>query len=207
MTQMNLGWHFCELRDGAPVLRDGTPLVIGKTYEHTGQLAMCESGYHDSERVIDALWYAPGPYLCRVLVSADLADHDKRVSRYRQAIAGIDATMILHDFATRIAYCALLHEREAGREPDARSWNAIAVKRAWMVGDATDADLTAARAAAMDGAARAAAMAAAAMAAARAAARAAAALDAALDAACGASEAMLLSLLPRELVLHDGDAR
>jgi hypothetical protein len=148
MTQMHLGWHFCALGNGVPILRDGTLLQIGKTYEHAGMLRMCASGYHDSERLMDALEYAPGPYICRTLASGDLRDTDKRVSRYRIALAGFDATMTLHRFAARIGYCALLAERQAGREPDQRSWEAIRVKMLWCDGLANDDQLDAAQAAA-----------------------------------------------------------
>ena len=51
---------------------------------------------------------------------------------------------ILHEFACRAAEKALLSEREAGREPDERSWQAIEVKRKWLKGEATDSDLNAA---------------------------------------------------------------
>jgi hypothetical protein len=54
----------------------------------------------------------------------------------------------LHELACKFAEGALLKEREAGREPDPRSWEAIATKRRWIAGDATDADLEAAWAAA-----------------------------------------------------------
>lgn len=145
VTLLTPGWHFCAMRDGKPVL---PPLVIGRMYEHTGDLRLRESGFHDSVRIIDALQNASGPYLCRTLASGDVLDTDQRCSRYGIAIAGADVTMILHDFATRIAYCALLREREQGREPDTRSWEAVRVKRRWMVGDATDAELRAARVAA-----------------------------------------------------------
>lgn len=36
-TQLYLGWHFCKLRNGIPVLRDG-PLEIGREYRHDGEL-------------------------------------------------------------------------------------------------------------------------------------------------------------------------
>lgn len=66
---------------------------------------------------------------------------------------------LLHLAACGFAEAALLREREAGREPDIRSWNAIEVKRKWINGDATDEELAAAGAAAgaADRAARAAA--------------------------------------------------
>ena len=59
---------------------------------------------------------------------------------------------ILHEFACWCAVQALLREREAGREPDPRSWAAIEVKRQWLRGEATNSELAAARAAAWDAA-------------------------------------------------------
>lgn len=144
-ARAELGWHFCAMHDGHPVLRDGSSLVLRHTYEHPGPLRLCESGYHDSERVIDALMYASGSYLSRTLVSGDVSGSDKRVSRYRIALAGCDATMTLHRFAVRIAYCALLAEREAGREPTPESWDAVRTKMRWCDGEATDEELVAAR--------------------------------------------------------------
>ena len=135
MTQMHLGWHFCKMQGGTPVLRDGSLLVIGKTYEHTGMLMMCESGYHDSHRVLSALRYASGPYLCRTLASRDLVDFDKHVSRYRRVLVGADITKELQQLTIACAYGALMREREAGREPDARSWNAVAVAAACLCGE------------------------------------------------------------------------
>lgn len=77
-------------------------------------------------------------------------------------------------FACDCAERALLREREAGREPDERSWNAVAVARRFADGNASNEELEQAEAAAWD--ARAAAWAAA-----------DAAADAALDAALAAA--------------------
>jgi len=190
---MHLGWHFCAMRDGKPILRDETPLEIGRTYEHRGPLVMCEAGFHSSGRVIDALRYAPGDYLCRVLASNDVADTDKHVSRYRVALVGYVATATLHLFSARIAYCALLAEREAGREPHPDLWRAVAIKVSWCRGEATDDDLRAAESAARS----------AAESAARSAAESAAwsaAESAARSAAWSAADALLMSMLPEQLV-------
>jgi hypothetical protein len=67
----------------------------------------------------------------------------------------------LHLLACRYAERALKREREAGREPDARSWEVLRVKRRWVAGRATDEELEAALAAARAAAARAAVLAAA----------------------------------------------
>ena len=58
----------------------------------------------------------------------------------------------LHEFACRCAEAALLREREAEREPDARCWAAIEAKRAWLRGEIDSDQLGAARDAARDAA-------------------------------------------------------
>ena len=63
---------------------------------------------------------------------------------------------ILHLLAVEFARAALMREREAGREPDERSWRALDVKLAWLDGKASSKELWAAKAAA-DAAAKAAA--------------------------------------------------
>lgn len=57
-----------------------------------------------------------------------------------------------HLFACRTATRALKRIRKSGQEPDKRSWNAIAVKRRWLDGKASDEELSAARYSAMDAA-------------------------------------------------------
>jgi hypothetical protein len=98
---------------------------------------------------------------------------------------------VLSDKINRLHACmsaerALMAERARGREPDARSWNAVNVARAFALGEATD-DQRRAAAAAADDAAAAAAAAAADDAYAAYAAAAAAADDDAADAAYDAS--------------------
>ena len=55
---------------------------------------------------------------------------------------------ILHEYACWCAKWTLKREREAGREPDPRSWEAIRIKRLWLAGKVTDEDLAAAKSAA-----------------------------------------------------------
>lgn len=52
---------------------------------------------------------------------------------------------LLHEFACDIAEYALKQEREAGREPDERSWEVVRIKRLWIHGEASDEELDAAR--------------------------------------------------------------
>lgn len=130
-------------------IRDGDDLVVGKTYEHEGELLLCHSGYHASERALGALNYAPGPIACRVELSGEIRrGDDKLVASQRKVIAAVDATKLLHEFACDCAEEAL----RVGKVDDKRSWNAIKVKRDWLEGKATDAELAAARDAARDAA-------------------------------------------------------
>lgn len=55
-------------------------------------------------------------------------------------------------FACDCAERALQRERKHGREPDRRSWDAVAVSRRYAMGKATNRELTAARAAARNAA-------------------------------------------------------
>jgi len=99
MTEVE-GWHFCgpTLRDGRPVPADGVWL------EHTGPLVVYLSGLHLSERIIDALAYAPGATLCRVTGSGTMLDDgDKMVCSRRRIDWRIDAESILRAFARRCA--------------------------------------------------------------------------------------------------------
>ena len=54
----------------------------------------------------------------------------------------------LHELACRFAESALRAERKAGRDPDPRSWAAIEAKRAWLRGEITGKQLSAAESAA-----------------------------------------------------------
>ncbi len=141
-------WHF--LQDDKR-LRWGTKEVVkvGKTYTAEGPLVMCENGMHGSRRLIDALQYAPGAVLCKVVIWGEVEEQDdKLVGRHRKVLAMVDATKMLHEAACHFAEEALTFSKCT----DERSWNAIKVKRAWLKGKATDKELAAARAAARDAA-------------------------------------------------------
>lgn len=53
-----------------------------------------------------------------------------------------------HEAACAFAERALVRERDCGRDPDPRSWEAIEAKRAWLRGELTDHELLTARKAA-----------------------------------------------------------
>jgi hypothetical protein len=100
MSKEVLAWHFVgdALRDGRPVPADGV------TLKHKGKLELCASGLHASERLIDALEYAPGPILCRVQMGGTIKkDSYKLVARQRTILWRIDSTDVLRKFARQCA--------------------------------------------------------------------------------------------------------
>jgi hypothetical protein len=100
MSKEVLAWHFVgdALRDGRPVPADGV------TLKHKGKLELCASGLHASERLIDALEYAPGPILCRVQMGGTIKkESDKLVARQRTILWRIDSTDVLRKFARQCA--------------------------------------------------------------------------------------------------------
>lgn len=142
------GWHFlredCKLQYGSR-----EKVVVGEKLGVKPPLQMCHRGLHASERLIDALYYAPGPIVCRIQLSGEiLHDTDKACAEYRRVVWMYDASRVLHEFACVVAERALLKEREAGREPDKRSWDAIQAKKDWMAGIISDDELCAAERAA-----------------------------------------------------------
>ena len=88
---------------------------------------MCESGLHASERIIDALQYAPGSTICCVEIDGEmLTESDKVCARRRKILWRIDGDEILRAFARG---CALqvIH-----------LWDAPAVVREYLeTGDET----------------------------------------------------------------------
>jgi hypothetical protein len=136
-----LAWHF--LRDDRKLNYPPHTLVeVGQTLTVEPPLELCRWGLHASKRAIDALPYAPGPIACRVELSGEiLEDDNKACATERTVLSMIDATNILHEFACWCAEQALLKEREAGQEPDPRSWAAIEAKRKWLRGEITDSEL------------------------------------------------------------------
>lgn len=148
-------WHF--LPDDRRLQYGYRELVeVGKTIRVVGTPKLCKHGLHASVRAIDALWYAPGPIVCRVTLGGEIVEDDDKVAAEERTVVWMaDATNTLHEFACRCAEDAL----RATNINDRQLWEAIEVKRRWLKGEATNEQLAAARAAAMD-AARAAAWAA-----------------------------------------------
>lgn len=95
-----LAWHFTQ----GWQLRDGRELIIGKTYKHKGKVSMCFRGLHASINILDALAYAPGMVISRVLCSKiEQVDNNKLVCRERKILYAFDAQGLLQKFARKCA--------------------------------------------------------------------------------------------------------
>src|SRR5271166_2007818 len=95
-----LAWHFVgdKLRNGDLIPLDGV------TLRFSGRLRMCESGFHASRRIIDALHSAPGDTVCRVLIGGDIIEEpDKLVASERSILWRLDAKELLTEFTRKIA--------------------------------------------------------------------------------------------------------
>lgn len=96
-------WHWIAsdgtLRDGRPAPPDGEWLV------HDGPVRICDAGLHYSERILDALAYAPGPIVCHVTVE-DVREQktNKGVCTRRRIDWRVDATPIIRPW---MRWCAL----------------------------------------------------------------------------------------------------
>jgi hypothetical protein len=139
-----LAWHFLS-EDKRLGYGDGRLVEVGVPLECRGKPVLCSNGMHGSARLIDAVYYASGPIVCRVKIEGDVIEcEDKLCGRRRTVLWMFDATNILHEFAFRCAEDALA----LVEQPDERSVAAIEAKRAWLRGEITDKELDAAWAAA-----------------------------------------------------------
>jgi hypothetical protein len=144
LTTRNRYWHFLG-EDKRLGYSDGRKVQVGKTIKVSCLPILCEKGLHASYRAIDAVQYASGPIICRVILGGELVvGNDKVAATERTVIAMADATMVLHEFA---CWCAK-HALETATVTDERCWNAINTKLKWLRGEATDDELSAARSAA-----------------------------------------------------------
>ena len=142
-------WHFLpedRRLHGCGNAPKRTPVEAGQTLSVDPPLEICRRGLHASERAIDALRYAPGPIVCRVILWGDvIRQRDKLCAQYRRVLWMADATHVFHRFACDVATEALDAVESDGGSVDARSRKAIEVKLAWLRGEVTDEELAAAR--------------------------------------------------------------
>src|SRR5579859_4275309 len=98
-TQPREGWWFSD-DSGVLPHGDGRPIVIGQKLSIKGKLVICRNALHGSFDPFDALQYAPGGILHRVLFSgARIEESNKVGSRSRTVLASRDATIMLRRYA------------------------------------------------------------------------------------------------------------
>lgn len=93
-------WHFTSSR-----LHDGRPIPpAGEWLVHEGEIVIGKRGLHASERLFDALTYAPGGILHRVTVRGiEDRESDKLVVRLRRIEWSLNAETVLRAFARCVA--------------------------------------------------------------------------------------------------------
>ena len=101
------GWWFAT-KDKKLANGDGRKIRIGTTHKVKGEIIPCRHGLHLSRKPLDALEYAPGPIIYKVIGSGVICPHGEPVNKYvcseRTYIAGgIDASNTLWKFARMCA--------------------------------------------------------------------------------------------------------
>lgn len=97
-------WHFT-----GPTLRDGRPIPpVGERLTVSQPLELCAVGLHGSERLIDALRYAPGNLLHRTKHEGRiLYGSDKLCSSARIILWSLDEATVVTILGSFIRSCAL----------------------------------------------------------------------------------------------------
>uniref|UniRef100_A0A6M3K9A7 Uncharacterized protein n=1 Tax=viral metagenome TaxID=1070528 RepID=A0A6M3K9A7_9ZZZZ len=101
------GWWFTTTKRRL-LNDDNRKIVIGKSHKVSGKIIPCESGLHLSPRIIDALFYAPGPVIYRVVGRGIIIPHGRPIDKYvcseRYYVrGGIDVSEILRLFVLKCA--------------------------------------------------------------------------------------------------------
>jgi hypothetical protein len=118
-----------------------------------GALEPCRRGYHLCRETDLINWLGPAIFIAEYdgdRVEVNDANEGKVVVRRARLLSRVSNwdAQSARLFACDCAERALLRESERGREPDPRCWESIAVARRFVRGEATQVELTAARAAA-----------------------------------------------------------
>ena len=98
-----LAFHFSQANKKLQY-GDGRMMKTGRTHKVKCQPILCKQGLHASVRLIDALSYAPGPYLWLVELSGKVVrGDDKLVATERKYLGGFHADTLLREFARKQA--------------------------------------------------------------------------------------------------------
>lgn len=149
MTDPILAWHFLPA-DRRLANGDGRLVTPGSRLTVYGSIVLCEHELHASVRAIDALsvraidalQYASGPIICRVVVDGVVSGDDQIAGTSRRCLWLVDGTRLLREFACCCARQALA----LSAYPDPRSFAAIDVAERFARGEATSEELFAASA-------------------------------------------------------------
>ena len=145
-------WHFLNWdARGQVILRDGSPVPkAGETLKVEGPIIPCSHGLHASVNPLDACGFAPGSYITRVRLSGEIVAHgeDKHAASERTILYGFEASKVLRLFA---CWCIRNTKLADGRTvwdllTDERSRKAVETAERFANGNATKAELAAARA-------------------------------------------------------------
>jgi hypothetical protein len=128
---------------------DGREVREGETLTVDGEIGLCARGIHGSEKLTDALRYKRSPVLTMAVLSGDIASDDEKccasVCRTDRILTREETDRFLRLFAVRCARRVLDVADEKHR---ATLENTLDVAERYALGDATENDLTTARAAA-----------------------------------------------------------
>jgi hypothetical protein len=104
-------YHFLKAGD---VMRDGKIAPkIGEKLVYTGKLELCKSGLHASIEPSDALRYAPGSVICKVLCEGKIIRaEDKLICSERTIITKMDGTELLK-YAARVFALSVIDKWDA----------------------------------------------------------------------------------------------
>jgi hypothetical protein len=92
------------MEEGKPIMRDGTVIEEGKEY-HVDEAVLCRTGYHGSERILDALKYAPGPWISKRIITGKIDRKEDKICGTKCVhTIGFNATDVLRKVAR---LCAL----------------------------------------------------------------------------------------------------
>jgi hypothetical protein len=98
MSKSILAWHWLpqdrRLAYGIRALvEEGMVLEVGEPLE------LCNHGLHASKNILDAMWYAKGPIICRVELSGKFVfDQSKFCATRRKCLWMMDAKEVLRDY-------------------------------------------------------------------------------------------------------------
>lgn len=111
--------------------------IAGEVLQHDRLIELCNNNLCSSSDIVSALSTASGPVLHKVEFCGDVeTENGEYVFLFSKNVS-----VQLHEFALLCAERVLMREKELGRNPDGRLWDAIAAKRAWLKREMTDEQL------------------------------------------------------------------